>query len=460
MWTTLENRQYNPRINDNIHLIIKVGQCVCIHVRVTDRFQYMIMLKNYDDIVMVNYTKYNESQTINNNEYNYLSLQTKIGPLPLSKGDFDIIMDLINVSSDDDIHTLLVDGTPIRNLIDILTTNVHLSDGIINWNDNNHVEDLGDDFNNYPYININMNNYRSALNNSNIGLLSFQLLAHISEFTNINNLLNTCKELFCPYMKLKKSTLDSKYSIKKYIYFSPFRNLIDGITNIYELHIDNSQIADISTLVKIKDLYLANCPNITTISTLVNIDILSLNNSQITDINTLVQIEDLFLHNCPNITDISALVNIDTLWLYNSQITDISTLVKIEDLFLNDCPNITYISTLVKIEQLQLCDCFNITDISTLVNICRLYLDNSQIADISTLIKIKDLYLDNCPNITTISTLVNIDTLSLNNSQITDINTLVQIEDLFLRNCPNITDISALVNIDTLSLDNLSILHI
>jgi len=464
-------RQYYPRINDNINLVITVGQCVCIHVIVTDRFDYLIMLHNYDGIITVCYTK--SSRYENTNFLTRLSLidietpslQTKIGPLPLSKGDFDIVMDLINVSSDDDVNTLLVDGTPIRNLIDTLTTNVHLSAITPIWNDNlyepirnlidqvpmlirdisdlvpidltindvDDVEDLGDDFTNYPYININMDNNSSALSNSNIRLLPPDVLKYLSEFININNLLNTCKELFCPYLELKRSNL-SKYNTRKYVYYPSFRNLIDGITTIRKLDIENCSIIDISTLVNIDTLYLDNCPNIT-------------------DISTLVNINTLWLDNCPNITDISTLVNIDTLWLYNCpNITDISTLVNIDDLTIKNCP-ITDISTLVNVYELHIANC-PITDISTLVNVYELHIENCPITNINTLVNVYELHIENCP-ITNINTLVNVCKLWLHechNITNEDLYTFENVNELYLSYCLNITDLSAFINIDDLSI--------
>ena len=65
MWTTAGRRQYYPRINDNINLIVTVGQCVCIHVIVTEWFDYRIMLHNYDGIITVSYTKSSRYENTN-----------------------------------------------------------------------------------------------------------------------------------------------------------------------------------------------------------------------------------------------------------------------------------------------------------------------------------------------------------------------------------------------------------
>ena len=177
--------------------------------------------------------------------------------------------------------------------------------------------------------------FLDTLNNNNWVInLPYDILRLVGEYTNINNLLNTCSQLH-QFKELKRSSLIED-AIEKYCNDIDFRNFINEITNIHELIIDNCQnVTDVSVLGKVHTLHLRNCKGIT-------------------DVSALGKVHTLTILWCLHITDLSALGNVHELTIGRSHnITDVSALGDIPNLTITGCSNLTDVSALRNVQNFE-----------------------------------------------------------------------------------------------------------
>ena len=156
-----------------------------------------------------------------------------------------------------------------------------------------------------------------------INKLPIEIFNYINEYTNINNLLLSCKSFEQFKKKLYYWKLTKEYS-KKFYYNIDFHN-INFRKKILSKMFDSKKqlslnlsacngITDVSTLSDVHALNLSWCYNIIDISALSGVHTLNLSFcNRITDVSALSGVHTLNLSHCHRIRDISALNGVHTL---------------------------------------------------------------------------------------------------------------------------------------------------
>ena len=151
--------------------------------------------------------------------------------------------------------------------------------------------------------------------------LPFELIEYIQEYTNINNLLITCKSFDLFRFELFKWKLTREASYKKYYNNISFRHTILSRMKYPHkqllINLSDSDVEDVSSLSNVHDFNLSHCFCITDVSALSNVHTLKLFGcTGITDVSALGNVHNLDLSDCPGITDVSSLGNVHTLNCY------------------------------------------------------------------------------------------------------------------------------------------------
>ena len=184
------------------------------------------------------------------------------------------------------------------------------------------------------------------------------LIRVISEYTNVDALFLTCKELWnddvrkeVVYLSLKDRDVAMRF----------YR---DNAFRIYVF----SRVQNPSRPIS---LYLRCCSGVTDVSALGKVHTLDLSQcSGVTDVSALGEVHTLDLSYCREVTDVSALGKVHTLDLrYCSGVTDVSALGKVHTLSLSYCSRVTDVSALGDVHALNISHCSGVTDVSALGNV-------------------------------------------------------------------------------------------
>lgn len=198
--------------------------------------------------------------------------------------------------------------------------------------------------------------------NDLITYIGQDLLCLIMQFVNINNLLNTSKQILCVKKNLYYWNLTPYYSLC-YYRDSFFREKIqEKMTLPYQqlsLNLSNSDIKDTANLNNIKILNLSNCVNLICVDSLINVFSLCLSECiALVDIIFLKNIFKIDLSYCESIKDVSMLGNLCNLNSLNlfccDKIIDISMLNNIPNFkppdYILNIPNCIFITELNDID--------------------------------------------------------------------------------------------------------------
>jgi hypothetical protein len=162
----------------------------------------------------------------------------------------------------------------------------------------------------------------------------------IQEFTSINDLLNTSRQLDdikyrLFYWRLNKSFSQRFYSSVEFRVRLMCCLVHDSSKQVSLNFIGCGNVSDVSALGNVHTLNLSYCDNVS-------------------DVSALGHVHTLYLSYCRNVSDVSALGHIHTLHLNNCRnVSDFSALGHVHTLELNSCPNVSDFSALGHVHTLD-----------------------------------------------------------------------------------------------------------